>query len=91
MNNQQFAYCLLFVVHCQLLTAMIDNWEKIFTTPLPYRAELAKALLAENEIDAVVVNKQSSSYPAFGNVDLYVSQDHALIAKIILDNETTFG
>ncbi|TAE27816.1 MAG: DUF2007 domain-containing protein [Cytophagales bacterium] len=70
---------------------MIDNWEKIFTTPLAYRAELAKALLAENEIDAVVVNKKSSSYPPFGSVDLYVPTEQAIIAKLILDNETTFS
>lgn len=70
---------------------MIENWEKVLTTPLPYRAELAKALLAENEIDAVVVNKKSSSYPPFGSVDVYVPTEHAIIAKLILDNETTFG
>lgn len=70
---------------------MIDNWEKILTTPLPHRAELIKALLAENDINAVVVNKKSSSYPPFGTVDLYVPSEHAIIAKLIIDNETTFG
>lgn len=70
---------------------MIENWEKVLNTPLPYRAELAKALLAEHDIEAVVVNKKSSSYPPFGSVDVYVPTEHAIIAKLILDNETTFG
>lgn len=70
---------------------MFENWKKVLTTPLPYRAELAKAMLAEQEIDAVVVNKQSSAYPPFGNVEVYVPLKDAIIAKIILENETTFG
>ncbi|WP_345244475.1 DUF2007 domain-containing protein [Nibrella saemangeumensis] len=64
---------------------MFENWEKVLTTPMPYRAELAKAILAENEIDAVVLNKQSSSYPPFGNCEVYVPIKQAIIAKVILD------
>ncbi|OIN55961.1 putative signal transducing protein [Arsenicibacter rosenii] len=70
---------------------MLVNWEKVLTTPLPFRAELAKALLAEHDIQAVVVNKKSSSYPPFGNCELFVPQEHAIVAKVILDNETTFS
>lgn len=70
---------------------MSENWEKILVTPLPYQAELAKALLAENDIDAVVINKKSSSYPPFGNCEVYVLQQHATAARTLLDNETTFS
>ncbi|MDB5241670.1 MAG: hypothetical protein JWP57_2295, partial [Spirosoma sp.] len=37
-------------------TSMNENWQSVYTTPLPHRAELAKALLAEHDIPAVVVN-----------------------------------
>lgn len=70
---------------------MFDNWEKVLTTPLPHRAELAKAILAGQEIDAVVVNKQSSAYPPFGSCEVYVPTKDAILAKIILKHETTFG
>jgi hypothetical protein len=68
---------------------MIENWEKVLTTPLPFRAELAKALLAEHEIEAVVVNRKSSSYPTFGSVDVYVPAEHSIIAKLLISSELT--
>jgi hypothetical protein len=70
---------------------MTDTWEKVLTTPLPYRAELAKALLLENGINAVVVNKQSSAYPTFGNAEVHVPTAWADRAKQLLADETTFG
>lgn len=72
---------------------MTENWESIYTTPLPYRAELAKALLQEHEILAVVVNKQSSSYPdiGWGKVEVHVLAKDAVLAKVILENEATFS
>jgi Putative prokaryotic signal transducing protein len=68
---------------------MTSDWEKIMTTRLPHQAELAKAKLAEQDINAVVINKQSSAYPVFGNHEVYVPTKDAILARIILDNETT--
>ena len=69
---------------------MTTNWEKILTARQPHLADLAKAKLVENDIDAVIINKQSSSYPAlFGNYEVFVPAKDAIIARIILDDETT--
>ncbi len=72
---------------------MNENWESIYTTPLPHRAELAKALLIENDIPAVVINRQSSSYPdiGWGKVEVHVLVKDAILAKVILENEATFS
>jgi hypothetical protein len=72
---------------------MNENWESVYTTPLPHRAELAKALLAEHDIPAVVVNRQSSSYPTLGlgKSDVHVLAKDAILAKVILENEATFS
>ncbi|HEX9957175.1 MAG TPA: DUF2007 domain-containing protein [Fibrella sp.] len=71
---------------------MTTDWEKVLTTKQPYKAELAKAQLVENDIDAVIINKQSSSYPElFGNYEVYVPAKDGIIARIILDNETTIS
>lgn len=72
---------------------MSENWEAVYTTPLPHRAELAKALLLENDIPAVVVNRQSSSYPSIGlgQSEVHVPAIHATEAKAILENEATFS
>lgn len=71
---------------------MTTDWEKVLVTKQPHQAELAKAQLVENDIDAVIINKQSSSYPElFGNYEVYVPTKDAIIARIILDNETTIS
>ena len=72
---------------------MNEPWESIYTTPLPHRAELAKALLLEHDIPAVVVNRQSSSYPTigWGKSEVHVPANHAILAKVILENEATFS
>ncbi|WP_394341883.1 putative signal transducing protein [Spirosoma fluviale] len=72
---------------------MTENWEVIYATPLPHRAELVKALLLEHEIAAVVINKQSSSYPTYGlgQSEVHVPTQDAILAKVILENEATFS
>ena len=72
---------------------MNENWESIYTTPLPHRAELLKALLLEHDIPAVVINRQSSSYPAIGlgKIEVHVPSDQAILAKVIVANEATFS
>jgi hypothetical protein len=72
---------------------MTENWESIYTTPIAHRAELAKALLLEHDIPAVVVNRQSSSYPTigWGKSEVHVLAKDAILAKVILDNEATFS
>ncbi|MBD2704291.1 DUF2007 domain-containing protein [Spirosoma sp. BT702] len=72
---------------------MAEQWESIYATPLPHRAELAKALLLEHDIPAVVVNSQSSSYPSigWGKSEVHVPAKDATLAKVILENEATFS
>ncbi|MVM34361.1 DUF2007 domain-containing protein [Spirosoma sp. HMF4905] len=72
---------------------MTETWESIYTSPLPHRAELAKALLQEHDIPAVVINKQSSSYPSIGGgkSEVHVLAKDAVLAKVILENEATFS
>ncbi len=64
---------------------MEKNWVCIYSTNTSYRAEIAKDLLDENDIDAVIINKQDSNY-LFGQVEVYVERDYAIRAKHILRN-----
>lgn len=60
---------------------MEKDWIKIASYSNAIEAELARQLLEENEIPAVVLNKQDSSYH-FGKIELYVSsvnQEKALL------------
>lgn len=62
---------------------MLDNWKKIWESPSPERAEIAKSLLEDNGIQAVILNKKDSSY-LFGYCELYVPQPHESNALHIL-------
>lgn len=55
---------------------MNKNWVKVYTTENPYTAELIKQGLIEEDIAAVVLNKQDSSYRAFGVLFVMVHPDN---------------
>ncbi len=63
---------------------MEKDWVKIFSSDQPYQAELARQVLEENGIQAVVMNKKDSSYLMFGETELYVSQDDVIKAKQLI-------
>ena len=60
-----------------------EQWEKVFGTNAEYQAEILKALLDEENIVSIVVNKQDSSYLSFGEVEVYVKSEDILKAKQI--------
>ncbi|MFN8346509.1 MAG: DUF2007 domain-containing protein [Spirosomataceae bacterium] len=68
---------------------VLDNWEKIFETGFPHRAEIVRDYLEQQEITAVIINKQDSNYH-FGKCELYVPVSDAIIAKTIVMNEICF-
>lgn len=55
----------------------------VFSTNREYIAEIAKGILKENEIEAVILNKKDSSY-TFGEIELFVNRDNAIRAKYLL-------
>jgi hypothetical protein len=61
------------------------GWVKLLSTS-NHQAELKRALLQSQEINAVIINKQDSSY-LFGEAELYVRQDEVIRAKRILDEQ----
>ena len=54
---------------------MEKDWIKIFTSTDFYRAEIVKQVLIEHHIDAVLLNKQDSSYRSFGAIEVYIYQE----------------
>lgn len=57
---------------------MEKDWVKIFESNQPFQAEVIKGLLLENGINAVLVNKQDSSYtialPGLAEIYVHASQ-----------------
>jgi TRAP-type uncharacterized transport system substrate-binding protein len=67
---------------------MENNWIKVYTTENPYTAEIVKQALIENDIPAVVLNKQDSSYKSFGALTVLVHPENVDKAIVYLsENE----
>ena len=63
------------------------NWIKIYTSTDPFKIELLKGFLDENNIVAMSINKKDSSYLAFGEVELLVDAKDVMKAKILIKKQ----
>lgn len=66
-----------------------SHWEAVFSTNLLYKAEIIRGMLEEEGIQAVIVNKQDSSYIAFGEIEVFVPLDEVLNAKQVMERAVT--
>lgn len=57
---------------------------KVLSTNNPYKAEITKQMLEENNINVVLLNKQDSSYNMFGAIELFVAENQEENATAIL-------
>lgn len=66
---------------------MEKNWVRIYKSTNYYQSEIVKQMLTQNAVEAVLLNKQDSSYHNFGNVEVYVHQQdfHNAIELLILN------
>lgn len=65
---------------------MEKNWVKIYKSSNFYQSEIVKQMLLQHYIEAVLMNKQDSSYLNFGDVEVYVHQEdfnHAIELLIL--------
>lgn len=66
---------------------MEKNWVKIYTSNDFYKAEIVRQVLIDHEIEAVMMNKQDTSYK-FGEVQVHIPNIHFEEAlEIILKND----
>lgn len=67
---------------------MNDSWVKVYFSRDLYRSELVKQFLVDNEIDAVLLNKQGYPYNTLGDAEVYVSlQQSQKALELITKNE----
>jgi hypothetical protein len=65
---------------------MSVNWVSIYSSKYIHKVEIVKAVLLDNNIDSVIVNKQDSVY-LLGEIELHVHLNYLLEAKQILNKE----
>jgi hypothetical protein len=54
-----------------------DGWIKVYSSTQVFKVELMKGVLENNGMDAVIVNRQDSSYLTFGEIELYTLKIYA--------------
>jgi hypothetical protein len=64
----------------------MTGWFKLYTTRNYAEANIIKGMLEENNIQTIILNKQDSSYLAFGDIELYVPAHLKDLALHLLDN-----
>lgn len=62
---------------------MSENWETIYSTDQLYEAELVKDMMADNDIECVIMNKQDSTY-RFGEIEICVPTEEVFKAKQLI-------
>lgn len=62
---------------------MEKEWVRIFDYTDEVRCEMARQILSDAGIEAVVINKRDRMY-GFGEYELYVSRDNIILSKQIL-------
>lgn len=65
---------------------MEKGWIEVFMTAHEYKASIAKELLENEGITAVVMNQQDSAYQIFGEIHIYVAEKDAEKAALLLKN-----
>lgn len=68
----------------------MENWNKVFETPMQVRAEIVKGVLEEHQIPAVVLNKKETVYQIFGYYEVHVQHENMMAANNLIQNEISF-
>ena len=64
---------------------MEKDWVKVYESESEIKAEMGRQLLEDSNIDSVIMNKKDRAY-GFGEFEVYVLRDFAIIAKKILND-----
>ncbi len=56
----------------------------VYSTTLPHKINIVKAVLEDNQITSYEVNKKDSSYIFIGDIDLYVSEKDEVLARFLI-------
>ncbi|MEQ9402682.1 MAG: DUF2007 domain-containing protein [Cyclobacteriaceae bacterium] len=69
----------------------MDNWQSVFKDERQHRIEIVKAVLEDNGMNPVVVDKTISQYGGLGTYEVMVAPDFILQAIKIIKEDIRFG
>ncbi|MDA0193494.1 MAG: hypothetical protein O2887_02130 [Bacteroidetes bacterium] len=65
------------------------DWQKVYQSNVEHKVAIVKAILDENYLDPVIVNKKDSSYQ-IGLYEVHVAPDNVIKALKIIEEEIDF-
>jgi hypothetical protein len=67
----------------------MTSWQRVYSHSNLYRAEMVRAILEENELSPILVDKKDATYH-FGHYEVYVLPEQVLKAIKIIQDEIQF-
>lgn len=67
----------------------MNNWQRVFSTDKIYRAEIVKAVLEDNGLQPVIINKKDTAYQ-IGNYEVFVAPEGVMKAIKIIEDDIRF-
>jgi hypothetical protein len=64
---------------------MEKDWVKVYSSPQQHIINIIKAFLESSGINFIEINKNPSSYPLVGDIELYVQKKDAFNANYIIN------
>jgi hypothetical protein len=64
---------------------MEQGWQQVYFSDKMHLIEIVKAVLAENNIESFVVNREDSTYITLGGSELYVKNEDVVLAKFLIE------
>ncbi len=61
-----------------------NEWIKVYSHHEPHKVEIVKAILLDNQIEPVIVDKRDRSYISIGEMELYVKPGDDVLAQVII-------
>ena len=64
---------------------MENGWKSVYISDKMHLAEIVKAVLGDNQIESVLMDKRDSSYITIGDIEVFVRQEDAVLARLIIE------
>ncbi|MCX6292437.1 MAG: DUF2007 domain-containing protein [Bacteroidetes bacterium] len=64
---------------------MQKGWQPVYYSDKMHLVQIAKALLADHNIESFEMNRKDSTYITIGDIELYVKDTDVMRAKYILE------
>ncbi|REJ84058.1 MAG: hypothetical protein DWQ44_03965 [Bacteroidetes bacterium] len=64
---------------------MERDWESVYISDKIHLVEIVRAVLEDNNIPSVAIDKRDSSYIGIGDIEVYVHPDNSILARLIIE------